>query len=245
MAAGYATARPPIHALILQHARGCFPRPVLCALDVGCGAGLSTRALHGFAGRCIGMEPVEAMLRWSATVAPSCEFVVGVAEAIPLAAGSVDLITAAGSLNYVDLISFFPEAARVLTAQGVVVVYDFSPGIRFREGSGLQEWFSRFQRRYPPPLNEARALDPAILAQLDYGFRVRKHNHIEVGVELSPRFYLDYMMTETNVAFAVRNGVPRDEIRSWCEDTLGPVWGGKKREILFSGYFACMTLDRD
>jgi len=74
----------------------------------------------------------------------------------------------------------------------------------------------------------------------DSGFQVRNHESFEVSLVLSSGFYLDYMMTETNVASAVRNGVPEHEIRSWCEDTLGPLWGGREREVVFRSYLACM-----
>ncbi len=55
-------------------------------------------------------------------------FAVGTAEAIPLADRTVDLITAAGSLNYANLDLFFPEAARVLHAARRIA------GLRFLAG---------------------------------------------------------------------------------------------------------------
>ncbi|MGH9628502.1 MAG: class I SAM-dependent methyltransferase [Bryobacteraceae bacterium] len=241
MAEGYANCRPAVHPSILERVRPHLPAPVRRALDVGCGAGLSTRALYCFADQCIGMDPVEAMLQWTPQIAPESDFVVGAAEMLPVAAGSVDLMTAAGSLNYVNLGQFFLEAARVLAAAGMLVIYDFSPGKSFHQRAGLEEWFSQFQQRYPPPPSEARVLNPTILAQFHSGFEMRSEESLEVTLALSPRFYLDYMMTETNVAFAVRNGVPHQEIRSWCEDTLGPLWDGSEQEVVFRGYFACMT----
>ena len=86
------------------------------------------------------------MLKWVATIAPFAEFVVGAAEAIPLRDRAVDLITAAGSLNYANLDLFFPEAARVLAPNGVLLVYDFSPGKSFRNITDLDEWFSSFHQ---------------------------------------------------------------------------------------------------
>jgi SAM-dependent methyltransferase len=243
MAAGYATSRPEVHPRVLERVyqqlgrAGPFPR----ALDVGCGAGVSTRALSGFAERSIGLEPAEAMLQWASKLAPSADFMVGGAEAIPLRARSVDLITAAGSLNYANLDRFFPEAARVLRPHGVLVVYDFSAGKSFRGEASLDEWSSRFFTRYPPPVDEGRELSPAILAELQSGFRVDIHQQFEIGMILTPDFYLDYVMTETNVAAAVRRGVPHSEIRRWCGETLEPVWKGADREVLFRGYFACMS----
>jgi len=245
MAAGYAAWRPAVHERVIQMVRpelgGC--RALDCALDVGCGAVMSTRALMGVASRCIGLEPVEAMLRLGATILPSAQFVVGRAEALPIRDGAVDLISAAGSLNYADLDQFFPEAARVLAPRGMIVVYDFSPGRSFRDATSLDEWFAEFCRRYPPPPNEAKTLSPGILAELRSGFRVVSGREFETGITLTPEFYVNYMMTETNVAAAVRRGVHGSEIRAWCTESLTPFWNGLEREVLFRGYFACMTVD--
>lgn len=243
MAAGYATARPPVHARVMERAHRALgrPAPFRRALDVGCGAGLSTRALEGFAEHSIGMEPAEPMLKWHSALAPASDFLVGHAEALPLREGSVDLITAAGALNYTNLEQFFPEALRTLTTAGTLLVYDFSPGRSFRHNDRLDDWFTAFTTRYPWPRNEARELNPQILGSLDSGCRLGPYEHFEIGITLSPAFYLEYMLTETNVASAVRSGVAYDEIRQWCASTLEPVWDGREHEVLFRGYFACMN----
>jgi len=216
--------------------------PVRRALDVGCGAGISTQALAGLAIHSVGIEPNEAMLAWSHVTAPGAAFAAGSAEALPVRSGSVDLITAAGSLNYVRLEPFFTEAARVLSPEGRLVAYDFSPGRSFREQCGLDSWFAAFIERYPRPASEARELNPEILAGLDSRFSVEVSRSFEMGLELSREFYLDYMMTETNVAAALRRGIERDDIRRWCADTLEPVWQSGAKEVLFRGYFICMRL---
>ena len=46
------------------------------------------------------------------------------------------------------------------------------------------------------------------------------------------------MLTETNVAYAIANGIPEAEIREWCRRTLAPVFQGAPREVLFEGYIA-------
>lgn len=121
-AAAYAFDRPPLHSLILQR----FSHPLVDrALDIGCGAGLSTDALAGRAQTIVGLEPVRRMLRHASQVAPGAHFVVGSADALPFASAAFDLITAAGSLNYADPSLFVPELARVLRPDGTLVVYDF------------------------------------------------------------------------------------------------------------------------
>jgi SAM-dependent methyltransferase len=243
MAAGYATSRPPVHPRIIELVRQTLGAgKVRRALDIRCGAGLSTQALLPLADECFGLEPVEAMLNWSAAIAPQAHFVVGAAEALPFRGHSMDLITAAGSLNYAQLELFFPEAARVLTPSGLLAVYDFSPGRSFHGTNRLDEWHRSFTDRYPAADREGRVLNPEILARMDHGFAVKSHAHFEIGLPLTPEFYLNYMMTGTNVAAALRRGVPPDEIRRWCQDTLDPVWEGRPREVLFRGYYACMGL---
>ena len=59
MAAGYARARPALHPRIIGLAgKYLQPLPVENALDVGCGAGLSTRALESIARHCHGIDPL-------------------------------------------------------------------------------------------------------------------------------------------------------------------------------------------
>jgi SAM-dependent methyltransferase len=234
MATGYARFRPPIHRKIL--ARALAPG-TLCrkALDVGCGAGVSTRALADFAHLAIGMEPVVAMLPRQ----PS--FVAAAAEAIPVADRSIDLIAAAGSLNYADLALFFPEATRVLRADGLLVAYDFEPGRTFLDSLHLDDWFRAFIERYPWPPHEGSELSPEILRDRADGFRLEKQERFEIVIPLAREFYLEYMLTETNVAFAQQRGTPFDEIRSWCARTLDAFWKEGDREIVFRGYYACLA----
>lgn len=243
MAAGYASARPAVHPLIIELIRAHLrlAEPVEAALDVGCGAGLSTRALQAIARHCVGIDPSEAMIGCSRAGVPGAQFLVGRAEAMPVPSQSVDLITAAGSLNFADLDLFFPEAARVLRPGGVLIIYDFSEGRSFRGSPSLDEWYAEFWRRYPPPPDYGRDINEATLRHCSGGLGLDHYEDFEVGLELSPEFYLKYIMTETNVAHAVRSGTSKEIIRAWCEETLRPVFGGRAREVLFRGYVAYLS----
>ncbi len=238
MSEGYAAARPPVHRRVVDliAERGALGGVVL---DVGCGSGLSTRALEGVAQRRIGVEPAEGMVRLADSVSPGALFAVGRAEALPLRTGSVDWIAAAGALNYVDLRTFFGEAARILRPGGGVAVYDFSPGKIMRSGDTLAAWFQEFIKRYPWAPAEAQTLDPEILGQLGMGFGVESAEHFAIGIELTREFYVRYMMTESNVAYALRRGVSEEEVRNWIDSTLPERgWG----EIVFEGYWAIMRM---
>jgi ubiquinone/menaquinone biosynthesis C-methylase UbiE len=250
LAAGYAWCRPAIHPRVIEriehHLRLGADKlqpgqKIARALDVGCGAGLSTQPLGRLAAQIFGIDAAEAMLARASSVAPHAHFAAGRAEALPIRSGSIGLIAAAGSLNYADVDLFFSEAARVLAPGGELVVYDFSPGRAFPDSASLDEWFGAFMRRYPPPRDEALELSPQRLAQLTGLFHVQSHEDFEIPLSLSPAFYLDYVLTETNVACAVTDGVPLEEIRAWCEDTIEAVFEGRDREVLFRGYIAYMV----
>jgi predicted TPR repeat methyltransferase len=66
MASGYATSRPPVHPRVIEEAYKQLGWSTVAqrALDLGSGAGLSTKALGNVAKDCIGIEPSEAMLKW-------------------------------------------------------------------------------------------------------------------------------------------------------------------------------------
>jgi hypothetical protein len=83
-------------------------------------------------------------------------------------------------------------------------------------------------------------LDPEILGGLAAGFELEAAERFELGVTLSRDFYVGYMMTETNVAAAMRAGAAEAEIEGWCRETLDPVWGEREREVVFAGYWACL-----
>jgi SAM-dependent methyltransferase len=214
--------------------------PVARALDVGCGAGLSTAPLAALARQAVGIDPSHAMVRLAAAAGTGARFLTGRAERLPVQARSIDLMTAAGSLNWVDLEAFWPETERVLAPGGTLVVYDFSPGREFRGSEALSSWFAAFEQRYPSP--PARAIDPATVVPEGRRVRLRGHETFAVGLTLSPGFYLEYVLTETCVAAAIASGTPAREIRSWCRDGLAAFFD-MPREVLFRGYIAVIGVD--
>jgi SAM-dependent methyltransferase len=238
IAMGYAFDRPPVHPHVIR-AIGehlCIAGRLTRALDVGCGAGLSTAALDPLARTVVGLEPVPIMLTHSRAVAPRAAFLIGQAERLPFQAESFDLVTAAGSLNYVDLDVFLPDVARVLMPAGVLVIYDFSAGRRLRDSDSLGAWYEAFERRYPP--KPGYNLDVRGLAYALSGLRLDAYEEFEVAVPMTLGSYLPYVMSETGVEMAMARGVAEGEIRGWCESTLREVLDDTPRDVLFDAYVA-------
>ncbi|MFL6446990.1 MAG: class I SAM-dependent methyltransferase [Bryobacteraceae bacterium] len=245
MAAGYARDRPPVHARVfelLEARRGTLRAER--ALDVGCGAGLSTRVLQPRASQTIGIDPAPSMLHWAKKLVADAAFVAGTAEAIPLGSGTAQLVTAAGSLNYAEWKAFFRETARVLTSEGRLLIYDFEPGRSFRDMPDLDRWFEEFSLRFPWPDGDGQEVDPEMLGTASEQFGLDLRERFRIAIAMTREAYVDYMMTETNVATAVRHGVPPQEIRDWCREGLKWIWNDGPREIVFNGYFAQLRRER-
>ena len=247
LAIGYAAARPPVHPRVvscLAEWIGPGTRPL--AVDLGCGAGLSLRPLQSLAQRCVGLDPAPAMVRAARFVAPGASVMVGAAESLPLAAGSVALMTAAGSLNFVrDLDAVWPEVRRVLAPDGLLAVYDFSAPREFEGETGsesaLAAWADAFTARYPFPLSQATPLSPAILAERASGLTVTRGESFAIALPLTPEFFLEYMLTQTNVRAAITAGTSIDAVRAWCAPGITAAFDGRARDVVFRGYLAVLT----
>jgi ubiquinone/menaquinone biosynthesis C-methylase UbiE len=180
MAEGYARSRPPLHARIIDR----IGVRAAAALDVGCGAGLSTAPLVRLADRVVGVDPVPAMVRWAGRIVPGASFTAAAAEALPFPDGVFDLITAAGSLNYAEPAAAFRELRRVIGSAGTLCVYDFDQ--------------VDFQYQRPP--DSAIPLNPEILARMDTGFRVARSEAFELPVAMTREQYVAYLATETDAS---------------------------------------------
>ncbi len=238
LAVAYAYDRPPIHEQILRSAR--LSRQADRALDVGCGAGLSTAALAPMAGQVIGLEPIPTMLAHRRTVAPQARFVIGQAERLPFAARSFDLVTAAGSLNYTDLRPALTEIARVLTADGTFLLYDFSVGRRSVSGDELAAWFASFEQRFPWPPGW-QPFDVRQLPLVEYGLRLLDYTDTEIRLPMAFDAYLRYMLSEVNVDNAIARGAcSAQEARDWCRQTLETVFTDGDVTVVIPGYIATL-----
>jgi ubiquinone/menaquinone biosynthesis C-methylase UbiE len=240
LAAGYAYGRPPVHQHIIQRVREYFGLNLNSrfrrALDVGCGSGLSTVVLESLAETLFGLEPVGIMLTHRHKVAPHALFLVGKAEMLPFSSGAFDLITAAGSLNYAEVDLFLSEVKRVLAPNGVLLVYDFDAGRRILGDCRLEEWFTSFQRRYPSPLSDE--FDARYFAYHKFGLQLREFEKIEVTVPMTFKAYMSYIMSQTNVEWAISHGEPETEIHSWCWDRIAELFRTKSQDVIFPAYIA-------
>jgi SAM-dependent methyltransferase len=238
LAFGYAHHRPPVHAEIIKIVRERLriTERKRRALDIGCGAGLSTAALAPLADGLFGIEPILPMLKYRKAVTSSAHFAVARAEQLPFADRAFDLLTAAGALNYADLDLFLPEAKRVLGEAGKLLIYDFSEGRRMLNDTRLDDWYATFRARFPAP--PGYALDVKALPFEQHGLRLEMFEDLEVVLPMTFEAYVLYALSETRVELALQAGQTEAGIRAWCEQTLQPIFADQTLEVYFDAYTA-------
>jgi len=91
-------------------------------VDLAAGTGKLTRLLAPSGAGVVAVEPVEAMRRVLCETVPGVAAVAGTAEALPLAAGSVDAVTVAQAFHWFDADAAFGELARVVRPGGRVAL---------------------------------------------------------------------------------------------------------------------------
>ena len=135
-ASHYSAYRPPIHSIILGRAlREKKKRRI--GLDIGCGTGRSAQELANFCDHVVGLEPSKSML-FKTEKHEKVDYVNSPGEQIPIAARSVDVVTLAGSLNYIERNSLVSELVRISRAEAEIVVYDFEIDLtNFEEFLGI------------------------------------------------------------------------------------------------------------
>lgn len=90
--------------------------------DLGAGTGKLTRLLVPTGARVIAIEPIEAMREVLIETVPGVEVLDGVAESLPLADASVDVVTVAQAFHWFDHAVAIPELHRVLLPGGHLVL---------------------------------------------------------------------------------------------------------------------------
>jgi SAM-dependent methyltransferase len=98
------------------------------ALDAACGTGRYSALLAGRGHRVVGVDRSPDMLALARQRVPRAGFLLGDLRRLPVADGSVDLVTCALALTHVPALGpVFAEFARVLRPGGHVVVCDIHP----------------------------------------------------------------------------------------------------------------------
>jgi SAM-dependent methyltransferase len=233
LAESYARFRPPVHqAVCARMMERVSPGSRLqTALDVGCGAGASTKALLPHVDRVVGVDPYSGMVKRGAVNVPGAYFVQGKFEALPFANASFELVATAGAINYADVKLALAETSRVLQLGGWFAAYDFSTARRLSVDSELTSRHLAFRAQYPSA--PGYALDLASLPYAEHGLDFLGNDRFDVCVSMTANEYVEYILGELGVEIVIARGADENEIAEHCYQLFSPVFEGRRREVVF------------
>jgi SAM-dependent methyltransferase len=143
----YARFRPDYPPELAIYLAGLAPDRGM-AVDIGCGNGQLTALLASHFDSVLGLDPSVDQLA-SAASAPNLTYLCAPAEALPLAAATASLITAAQAAHWIDLPAFNAEACRIARPGAIIALISY--GVPMLENPVLQARFDRFYRTETGP----------------------------------------------------------------------------------------------
>jgi ubiquinone/menaquinone biosynthesis C-methylase UbiE len=220
LAAQYSTFRPTYPQAMFDYLAAQCPVQ-RAAWDCACGGGQATLALADRFESVTGTDASAEQIA-NATPHPRVRYRVASADDSGLESASIDLVTVAQALHWLDLDPFYAEVRRVLRDAGVVAVWAY--GIVQVEGAGIDQVLYVFYRQtlgpYWPP--ERRLVEQGYRAmEFPFAELVPPRFAMEVRWELSR--FLGYLRTWSATARYV-DAVGADPVLA-VEKEMAPLWG--------------------
>ena len=245
----YAEGRPDDHhAVVLAEVASLLAGvlPLDRALDVGCGTGLSTRAMNSLARRVVGVDVSEFMIREARTRARAA-CAVAKAEELPIAQESVDLIVASAAFHWFDQRSFLREARRIARPNAWLVVYDNGFQGHVEGVEDLRRWhLEQYLPAFPSPPRRS-SFSPWLAARS--GFIQQHTQRYENRIALDAEGLVRFLLTQSNVIAAIdRHEGTIDEIADRLRRELQPFFeingNAAQRTCIFGGPLWIASRDR-
>lgn len=238
IAMGYAK-RPWLHKEVMEQVKKDYALKENFAhgLDVGCGAGLSTKGLRLICNQVTGTDISPEMIGVCEQLyqEDAYTFFTAKAEETPIPETPYDVITAAGVINWVDRERFLKNAMQILSPDGLIIIYDFWITDQMADNQEYTVWYQEeYLKEFPkPPRNE----DVWTQKDMPDGFHIEKQVVYKMTYQFSLEEFIDFMMIQSNVnAKIAGREKTEEEIREWMHKTLYHIFSSQKRTLVFSGY---------
>lgn len=239
IAQGYACDRPWLHKQVIERLKSDLNivKNFHNGLDVGCGAGLSTRALKLICDRVTGTDISGEMIRACIENLDASEYTFYVAKAEETCVPGVpyDIVTAAGVINWVDKDAFLENMKLVMVPKGLLVIYDFWISDRMQENDAYTEWFHDFYlTEFPKPPRKEEVWWQSDLLE---GFIIKDQVTYKMRHEFDLDAFIRFMMTQSNVHMQIQSGQKTENEICWqMKQTLSPIFGEISQTLIFDAY---------
>ena len=243
IAEGYAKDRPFLHGQVMERLTNKMQKHYQNGLDVGCGAGLSTKALRQVCDRVTGTDISEEMVRAASALymEPEYSFVLAGAEEIVAPPDTYDIVTAAGVINWIDEKKFLSQMAGVMKEGGLLLVYDFWISGRMEGKPAFTEWYEKeyvkeYVKEFPKPPRKERVWTKEDTEAFHFELLCQETYSMEC--EMSMEQFVRFMLLQSNVIAQVEEkGKDIEAVRQYFEESARPYFmPGMKEKLIFDGY---------
>ena len=237
VAGRYDAGRPYFHSHVVARIRshlgvnGKLSR----ALDVGCGTGLSSKALLEIASKVDAIDASSEMLA-RAFPDPRIRYHHQRAEDIDYPNESFDLAAVSKVIHWTDQDRLFANIRRCLKEDGCLVVYDNFFLWKTEGQEDFSLWFrENYLTKFPPPHRGSFSITDASLVAC--GFKLANQEEYLSPLSYSCDQLVTYLITESNVCAACdAQGVSIDVAKDWLRNQTERFFGESgKRTFQFGG----------
>ena len=239
VANGYANDRPWLHKSVMEQLKIEFGNkiPFSNGLDIGCGAGLSTKALKLICNKVTGTDISSEMIDIckSQYIDTELIFYTAKAEETKLPQVPYDIVTAAGVVDWVDKDKFLENMKLVMAENAPLILYDFWISDKMLENSAYTDWFqNEYLLKFPkPPRNETKWEQKDIPIPFIYNKQIL----CQMKYEFDISSFIRFMMTQTNINSKIESGCMTDEeVHNWMWESLASIFLEQRQTLIFDGY---------
>lgn len=237
IAEGY-VKRPWLHKGVIEQIKNdCNIGSQENGLDVGCGAGLSTKALRLICNHVTGTDISPEMIAVCNKLYDdeTYDFYIAKAEDTEIPKTPYDIITAAGVINWVDREQFLSNAEKILKANGLIVIYDFWITDMMIQNEDYSKWYrEQYLIKFPKPYRKENVWQQNDLTD---SFTMEKQTKYNLQYVFEIDEFVDFMMIQSNVNEAIEKGdISLYEARDWMKKGLEKIFDNEKRVLVFEGY---------
>lgn len=204
-AKAYARGRPYFHPLVMERVKATLGlrAPLELAVDVACGAGMSSLALLAVADRVVATDISPEMLS-QAPADGRIDYRLAPADALPLGDEQADLMTVSSAFHWFEREAFLQEARRVLRPGGWLAVYENYFESR-HPNPALEEWLKTYYRTHPSPPRDRTPFTNEDAQKA--GFDSTKRLTYENTWTFTPPAFVSYLLSQSNAVAAVERGL--------------------------------------
>ena len=240
IANGYANDRPWLHKSVMEQLKTEFGNkiPFDNGLDIGCGAGLSTKALKLICNKVTGTDISAEMVdicKSQYSTDTEFTFYTAKAEETKLPQVPYDIVTAAGVADWVDKDKFLENMKLVMAENAPLIIYDFWISDKMLRNPDYTDWFqNKYLLKYPkPPRNETGWEQKDI----PNSFIFDKQISCQMKYEFDISSFIRFMMTQTNINIKIKSGcMTEEEVHNWMLETLTSIFPEQRQTLFFDGY---------